>query len=120
MKKKLEKNIKKNLKSPLIIVGIIFLLVGVILGFFVYSSIKVEGETKVELHGLAIVEVPKNATYFEEGYTFIIDGVDYTNAVVVSGNVDTTLEGTYIITYTLYDGVNNIVLSRVVNVIGGV
>jgi hypothetical protein len=49
----------------------------------------------------------------------VIDDYDYADKVLVNGSVDTSKEGVYVITYTLNEDGHNIILTRVVNVIGG-
>ena len=120
MKKKTEKIIKKGLKNPLIACAVIFLLLGVALGIVVYNFVNKDGFTKLELNGEKIVSIDVGTTYEELGATVIINDKDYSNKVIVKGSVDTSKAGTYIITYELDDNGNKVVLTRVVNVLGGV
>ena len=75
--------------------------------------------TTIELNGSEVVSVNVGDTYQELGATFIIDGVDYKDDVIVEGSVKTDKAGTYVITYKLENELYNIVLKRIVTV-GGV
>ena len=120
MKKKVKKYLKKHLKGTTLIFGIIFLIVGLVAGFLVYNLTNKEGFTKIELNGENVVNLNLGEVYNEEGVTFVIDDVDYNGDVVISNKVDTSVAGTYVITYTLNKDGHNIVLTRVINVVGGV
>lgn len=120
MKKKVKNKLKKHLTGVTLVIGIIFLIIGVVAGFLVYKMTTTEGETKIELNGETVINLQVGQQYQELGYTFIIDGVDYKDSVVVSNDLDITVSGSYIITYKLETDGHNITLSRVINVLGGV
>ena len=120
MKKKIKKALKKELKGITLFLAVLFLAIGAVGGFLAYNFTHKEGETKIELTGQNICTINLGEEYQEEGYTFIINGVDYNEYVIVSGTVDTEVAGTYVITYTLENDDYNIVLTRIVNVLGGV
>lgn len=67
----------------------------------------------LELKGNSTELVEKNSTYKEPGYTAIdnCDG-DITNNVQVDGNVDTSINGTYELTYTITDSSDNITTQK--------
>ena len=73
----------------------------------------------IELNGDEVINLNVGDEYDDLGATFIIDGVDYKNEVVITGDVDTSKEGIYVVTYTLKNNKADIVLKRLVNV-GGV
>lgn len=100
--------------------GVLFLIVGVIVGIIVYKTLNKPGETKIELDGENIIYIDKGESYNEDGYTFIINGRDYTEDVVVTSDLDKDTIGKYTITYKLEKDGNLVILTRVINVIGGV
>lgn len=120
MKKKIKKIIKKQLTGITLIFAVIFLIVGLVSGFLVYSLTNKEGETKIELIGNNICDINLGEEYQEEGYKFIINGEDYSSDVKITNNVNNSEVGTYVITYTLKTGEHDIVLTRIINVLGGV
>lgn len=120
MKKKVKKILKKHLKGTVLIFAIIFLIIGMISGFLVYSLTNKEGFTKIELNGEHRVDLNVGQIYQEAGFTFVIDDKNYNDDVKVEGNLDINKEGTYVLTYTLDKDGHNIILTRIVNVIGGV
>ena len=122
MKKNVEKVLKKHLTGVSLFFALVFLVIGMIGGYVVYEITTVDEvlETKIELTGDEIININLGETYTELGYTFIINGEDYTEDVVVSGTVDTAKAGTYVINYYLENNLYNITLTRVVNVLGGV
>ena len=76
----------------------------------IYRNVIVIDKIKpvIELIGESEVYILLNNQYKEEGYT-ITDNYDndLKDNVIVSGKVDTTKEGTYEITYTVYDNSGN-------------
>lgn len=119
MRKKVKKELKKHLSGLTLLFAILFLAAGVAGGFIGYKLLNKEGNTKIELSGEELVVINLGEEYKEEGFTFVIDDVDYSNDVNVNGNVDTDKEGTYIISYTLSKDDHEITLVRVVKVLGG-
>ena len=63
----------------------------------------------ITLDGLAIATVNLNSTYTDAGATAMddVDG-DLTSSIVITGVVNTSIEGNYIITYTVSDTSGNI------------
>lgn len=120
MKKKIKKVLKKELKGITLLLAVLFLAIGTVGGFLAYNFTHKEGETKIELAGENICNINLGEEYNEEGYTFIINGIDYKDDVKVSNNINNTVAGTYVITYTLKNEEYNVVLTRIVNVLGGV
>lgn len=119
MEKKVKNVIKKQITGITLVFAVVFLVVGAVAGFIVYSSLNPEKETLIKLNGEAIINLNLGDEYNEEKCTFILDGVDYSNQVAITGKVDKTKPGTYYITYTLDKDGHNIELIRVINVIGG-
>lgn len=79
-------------------------------------------ETKItiefSLKGDKEININKGSTYNEPGFKAIgSDGNDYSDKVIISGNVDTNKVGKYTITYTLSVKDNKKTLIRTVNVI---
>ena len=120
MKKKVKKVLKKELKGVTLLLAVLFLSTGCVLGSLVYNFMFKEAETKIELVGQNVCDINIGEEYQEEGYTFIINGADYSKEVEVSSKVNNNVAGTYVITYTLDSDGHNVVLTRIVNVIGGV
>lgn len=124
--KKLTKKQKKALKKIIAPVTclfiIIFLLIGAC-GAYIYQMKvvkKVDGETRIALIGDTIVELNLGETYQEAGYEFVIDGVDYSEQVVIDKTqVNYDEKGVYAITYTLELNSEKIVLSRAISIVGG-
>ena len=122
--KKIKKNIKKEIKKHLtgitLFFAVLFLVIGAVLGFVGYSLLNSgSDETLIELNGDEVINLEVGSKYKELGATFIIDGVDYENDVVIEGTVNTNKEGIYSVTYTLNNDCYQVVLKRIVNV-GGV
>ena len=72
----------------------------------------------ITLNGEETIDVPLNGTYTELGATAIaIGGVDVSNNIIISGNVDTTQEGTYYVKYNVtFNGDHAQEVVRIVNV----
>ena len=121
VQKKVKKQIKKHLTGVTLFFAVLFLVIGVVVGY-VINGVLNSGKTNnttIELNGSEVVSVNVGDTYQELGATFIIDGVDYKDDVIVEGSVKTDKVGTYVITYKLENELYNIVLKRIVTV-GGV
>ena len=121
MEKEVKKVLKKHITGVSLFFALVFLVVGMIGGYVLYNITTEDevGETKIELLGNEVININLGETYTEPGYTFIINGVNYNDAVVTDGIVDSSKAGTYIINYYLSDDNFNITLTRVVNVLGG-
>ena len=119
VRKKVNKIIKKQLTGVSLFFAVLFLIMGIVIGFYLYNINNKEGFSKIELNGNGIVNLKVGDTYNEEGFTMVIDDYDYADMVLVNGSVDTSKEGVYVITYTLNEDGHNIILTRVVNVMGG-
>lgn len=72
----------------------------------------------ITLYGNRIINLKVGASYKEPGYSAVDStGRDITGDVNVSGNVNITNEGTYYVTYTVYDRYGNVASAvRTVNV----
>ena len=119
VRKKVNKIIKKQLTGVSLFFVVLFLIMGIVIGFYIYNINNKEGFSKIELNGNGIVNLKIGDNYNEEGFTMVIDDYDYADMVLVNGSVDTSKEGVYVITYTLNEDGHNIILTRVVNVMGG-
>ena len=119
VRKKVNKIIKKQLTGVSLFFAVLFLIIGIVIGFYLYNINNKEGFSKIELNGNGIVNLKVGDNYNEEGFTMVIDDYDYADMVLVNGSVDTSKEGVYVITYTLNEDGHNIILTRVVNVMGG-
>lgn len=119
VRKKVNKIIKKQLTGVSLFFAVLFLIMGIVIGFYLYNINNKEGFSKIELNGNGIVNLNVGDNYNEEGFTMVIDDYDYADKVLVNGSVDTSKEGVYVITYTLNEDGHNIILTRVVNVMGG-
>jgi hypothetical protein len=119
VRKKVNKILKKQLTGVSLFFAVLFLIIGIVIGFYLYNINNKEGFSKIELNGNGIVNLKVGDYYNEEGFTMVIDDYDYADMVLVNGSVDTSKEGVYVITYTLNEDGHNIILTRVVNVVGG-
>ena len=119
VRKKVHKILKKQLTGVSLFFAVLFLIMGIVIGFYLYNINNKEGFSKIELNGNGIVNLKVGDNYNEEGFTMVIDDYDYADMVLVNGSVDTSKEGVYVITYTLNEDGHNIILTRVVNVMGG-
>ena len=119
VRKKVNKIIKKQLTGVSLFFAVLFLIMGIVIGFYLYNINNKEGFTKIELTGDGVITLNVGDTYNEEGFTMVIDDYDYADMVLVNGSVDSSKEGVYVITYTLNEDGHNIILTRVVNVMGG-
>ena len=119
VRKKVNKILKKQLTGVSLFFAVLFLIIGIVIGFYLYNINNKEGFSKIELNGNGIVNLKVGDNYNEEGFTMVIDDYDYADKVLVNGSVDTSKEGVYVITYTLNEDGHNIILTRVVNVMGG-
>jgi hypothetical protein len=119
VRKKVNKILKKQLTGVSLFFAVLFLIIGIVIGFYLYNINNKEGFSKIELNGNGIVNLKVGDNYNEEGFTMVIDDYDYADMVLVNGSVDTSKEGVYVITYTLNEDGHNIILTRVVNVVGG-
>lgn len=119
MKKKVKKLLKKELKDPVLFFAVLFVIVGLVLGYIISNLTNKEGFTKIELVGDSVINLNIGEDYVEQGYTFVVDDTDYTNEVIVDGSVNTNKEGTYILTYELVSNGHEIILTRIINVLGG-
>jgi hypothetical protein len=119
VRKKVNKILKKQLTGVSLFFAVLFLIIGFVIGFYLYNINNKEGFSKIELNGNGIVNLKVGDNYNEEGFTMVIDDYDYADMVLVNGSVDTSKEGVYVITYTLNEDGHNIILTRVVNVVGG-
>ena len=119
VRKKVDKILKKQLTGVSLFFAVLFLIIGIVIGFYLYNINNKEGFSKIELNGNGIVNLKVGDNYNEEGFMMVIDDYDYADKVLVNGSVDTSKEGVYVITYTLNEDGHNIILTRVVNVAGG-
>ena len=119
VRKKVDKILKKQLTGVSLFFAVLFLIIGIVIGFYLYNINNKEGFSKIELNGNGIVNLKVGDNYNEEGFMMVIDDYDYADKVLVNGSVDTSKEGVYVITYTLNEDGHNIILTRVVNVMGG-
>ena len=119
VRKKVNKILKKQLTGVSLFFAVLFLIIGIVIGFYLYNINNKEGFSKIELNGNGIINLKVGDNYNEEGFTMVIDDYDYADMVLVNGSVDTSKEGVYVITYTLNEDGHNIILTRVVNVMGG-
>lgn len=119
VRKKVNKILKKQLTGVSLFFAVLFLIIGIAIGFYLYNINNKEGFTKIELTGDGVITLNVGDTYNEEGFTMVIDDYDYADKVLVNGSVDTSKQGVYVITYTLNKDGHNVVLTRVVNVMGG-
>lgn len=118
---KVDKQVAKVVKSThwvTLLCVIMFLIIGIVAGFFTYKVIT--KEDRFQLIGDKEITINVGDTYEEKGITIIAFGKDISDKVVITGTVDTTTEGTYNIVYTVdnfkYKNVKRI---RTINVVSG-
>lgn len=96
---------KKKLKKKWLIIlpiALIVLIGGTIGGIFIYQNINgVSSKLKVQLNGKKSVTVEVGKEYKEDGSTAKYEDSDLTKDIKVSGKVDTTKLGTYLVKYTV-------------------
>ena len=95
VRKKVHKILKKQLTGVSLFFAVLFLIIGIVIGFYLYNINNKEGFSKIELNGNGIVNLKVGDNYNEEGFTMVIDDYDYADKVLVNGSVDTSKEGTY-------------------------
>lgn len=116
IKNKMINEFKKTHKATLILV-FVFIVLGIGSGFcatyFLTKNdiFKINGETEITLS--------LNDTYVEEGATAIAFGKDISSNILIVGEVDTSVAGKYVITYTVnHFRFKNYKLYKLVNVVG--
>ena len=76
-------------------------------------------EVKFELKGETVIDLDRDKTYIEPGYTAIgTNGKDYSKYVKVVGNINILKVGTYQLEYNLNIGKTQKTLIRTINVVG--
>ena len=112
-------NKKQNMLSILLNKKI-FLVIGIILVFGICLLLllllkALKTEYYLVLNGLEDITIYQNTAFVDPGYTaYDNNGNDYTNEVIITGNVNTSVAGEYVINYSF----NEIEKERVVTVIG--
>ena len=96
-KKQAVKAIKKTHLATIVCV-VVFLAVGIVGGFFAYNHFT--KDDKFELIGEKDIVLTVGDTFVDEGYVVSAFGKDISDTVVVTGAVDTSQEGVYVLTYT--------------------
>lgn len=119
--KKTVKAVQKNVSQVTIIFAIIFLVIGLVGGYLTYGFLnqkkdEAPAETSITLIGDDVVNLNVGDTYSESGFTFVIEGVDMSNDVVIDNKVNNNEIGVYTITYTLNKDNFNFSLTRIVRV----
>lgn len=109
----IESDIKTKHNSNIKLIVLILILVILII-LFVMINIFIP---KINLIGDSIIRLPYNSEYIESGATSNFLGKDLTSKIKITGSVDTTKIGTYIITYNLKESIYNIKKERTVVVV---
>lgn len=117
LQKQAEKVVKKF--NPItVIVVVLCLVVGLVAGWFGYKAIT-KNDTFV-INGEKEVTLTVGETYGELGAKAIAFGKDISSQITVSGEVNTAVEGEYVLTYTVNNfKYNNVKKIRVVRVVNG-
>ena len=97
-KKKLEKELKKVHKATLIFV-VVFALLGVAAGYGVGYFLTKDDVFK--LNGQEQITLSVGDTYQEDKCTIIAFGKDISDQVIITGEVETSVEGKYVVKYTV-------------------
>ena len=119
MAKSYKRHVKRAIKNThgvTLFFAVLFLALGAAGGYFGYSYL-----TKTdtfELVGEKEITLNVGETFTDEGFKAVAFGKDVSDKVQIEGNVDTSTEGTYVLTYT----VNNLKYKdvkrcRVINVV---
>ena len=93
------------MKKKLLTIKMLF--VGTIVMLSSCNKISTEGETSItyyptlSLEGESVIVVDKGTQFTEPGYSAILNGIDVTESVVVTSNIDVNKSGFYTITYTI-------------------
>lgn len=111
-----EKNIKTKHNGKCGIIILILVLV-LLIALFIMMHIFIP---KINLIGDTIISLPYNSEYIESGATSTFFGKDLTSKIKITGTVDTTKIGTYIITYNLKESIYNIKKDRKIVVVDNV
>ena len=96
-----------------------FLIIGIVVVLIVLGILLMPKGEKIEyfltLNGLEDITIYQNTAFVDPGYmAYDNNGNDYTNEVIITGNVNTSVAGEYVINYSF----NEIEKERVVTVIG--
>lgn len=100
--KKLKSQTKKAIKKThgaTLLLAVLFLIVGAVGGWFGYSYIC--KNDKFEVVGDKEITLTLNASYVEQGANIVAFGKDVSSTVKIEGEVNTSVEGEYYITYTV-------------------
>lgn len=99
--KKTEKAIKKHLRGKAIAGLIIGLIFGIIFGFGGYYIFSKDGEPEFYLLGENVIILEEGSDYSDPLYVAKLNNENL--EVIVKGSVDTSVSGTYVISYTISD-----------------
>lgn len=117
MKIEVKKIIKKSNKTLLLCI-LLFLIIGIITGFFV-TSLVTKNDT-FEIIGEKSITLTINEEYKEEGAKVISFGKEMNDKVIIESDLDITKEGEYTIIYTVKSlKYRNIKRVRYVSVVNG-
>lgn len=106
----MDENIRKlNKKKVLLFVFIIFLF------FFLISRLFTK-DIQIDLNGSSVLDIEFGLPYSEQYANAKYGKKDISNAIEISGNVDTSKVGSYTITYTIKQKNKTKSINRTVNV----
>lgn len=110
------KQVVKNTHGLTLFFVVLFFIIGAVGGYFGYAY--VTKPDTFELLGEKEITLTVGDTFVDQGFKAIAFGKDVSDKVEIDGTVDTNIEGTYVLTYTVnnlkYNGVKR---CRVVNVV---
>lgn len=115
-KKSKKKTIKLDPISSFVV--IVFLIIGLGLGYFASTNL-IDKSVNYKLIGDEICNVELNGTYVDEGIELKIGKKDYSKDVIITSNVNTSIEGVYYVYYTYNENNISINTTRVV-IVGGI
>lgn len=105
---------KLDKKKLTIIVATISCVLLIVIVILISSTFKKEVTFHLVLEGNSDIILFKDATYSEPGFkAYDSEGNDYTNQVIVNGDVDTSVVGDYIIKYSF----NDIEKERIISIV---
>ena len=117
MNKRVAKQIIKKSNKSILICFLLFLLIGIISGYFINKELT--KKDTFEIIGDKNITINLNEEYIEVGARAISYGKDLKDKIEIESNVDITKEGRYVVTYSVKDSFKykNIIRVRYVTVI---
>lgn len=107
------KKIKKHISNKALLLGVVFLIIGIISGCLAYYILCKDDKLELLGESQLTFSVGETATYVEDGFVAISFGKDISSTVEIESDlekdtsgkyiINTSSEGTYFIKYTFKD-----------------